>query len=72
MDFPTRRELAANSYTVEEIGKFIGADTLEYLTPDELVAAVPSDQDQSYCTACFTGDYPIPKNEQNCVIKISE
>ena len=60
MDFPTRRELMAAWHSVEEIRQFIRADTLEYLTPKELLDAVPHDNGQSYCTACFTGDYPIP------------
>ena len=60
MDFPTRRELMAAWHSVEEIRRFIRADSLEYLTPQELLDAVPHSAGQDYCTACFTGDYPIP------------
>lgn len=63
MDFPTRAELVASTKTVQEITAFIEADTLEYLTPEELLDAVPHDNGQSYCTACFTGEYPVPIND---------
>jgi len=59
MDFPTKNELMAAWHSVPEIGQFIGADSLEYLTVEELLASVPFDNNQGYCTACFTGDYPI-------------
>lgn len=60
MDFPTREELAANQMSEAQIRDYIGADTLEYLSADELLEAVPHDGGQSYCTACFTGRYPVP------------
>lgn len=73
MDFPTVAELAANKHqSIEGIRKFIRADTLEYLTEDELLKAVPSDNGQSYCTACFTGEYPIsiPNENSPSVVKL--
>ena len=57
IDFPTRTELAAHDRTVEEIRKFIGVDTLGYLSVEGLLSAVTRPPDD-YCTACFTGDYP--------------
>ncbi|HRP01130.1 MAG TPA: amidophosphoribosyltransferase [Candidatus Kapabacteria bacterium] len=61
MDFPSAEELIANHYTTEdEIGKAIGVDSLKYLSPESLLAAVPKDEGIGYCTACFTGKYPIP------------
>lgn len=60
MDFPTREELIAHNHSVEEIRQFIEADSLEYLTPEELLAAAPGGEGKSYCTACFTRQYPIP------------
>jgi len=63
MDFPTKDELAASRKTIEQIEDFIQADSLEYLTPGELLSAVPHDNGQEYCTACFTGDYPIPVDD---------
>ncbi len=63
MDFPTTDELAAANMTVEQIREKIGADSLEYLTHEELLEAAPHDQGQGYCTACFTGNYPVPVSE---------
>lgn len=63
MDFPTRKELFAAWHSVAEIREYIGADSLEYLTVEELLAAVPHDNGQGYCTACFTGDYLVPVEE---------
>ncbi len=61
MDFPSSEELIANHYnSQEEIGKAIGVDSLKYLSIQKLLESVPQDEGVSYCTACFTGDYPIP------------
>lgn len=70
MDFPTRNELMAAWHTIEETRRYIEADSLEYLTAEELLSAVPHDNGQDYCTACFTGDYPIPKNSENGPVKL--
>ncbi|MDZ7373261.1 MAG: amidophosphoribosyltransferase [candidate division KSB1 bacterium] len=59
MDFPTKQELIAANMTVEEIREFIGADSLAYLSVEGLLGAVPHDKG-GYCTACFTGEYPVP------------
>ncbi len=58
IDTPRREELIASSHTVEEITRFIGADSLGYLSHNGLMAAVNNTKDQ-YCSACFTGEYPI-------------
>lgn len=70
MDFPTRKELAATSKTIDEIRQSIEADSLEYLTIEELKSAVPSGNGQGYCTACFTGEYPIGRENVNASRKI--
>jgi len=59
MDFPTRKELIASSMSIPEIQKFLGVDTLGYLSLDNLLKAVPG-KSSDYCTACFSGDYPVP------------
>ena len=59
VDMATRKELIAAHKSVEEIRQFIGADTLGYLSLDGLMKSVNLPRD-SFCTACFTGDYPIP------------
>ncbi len=60
MDFPSEEELIANHYqTVEQIGKSLGVDSLHYLSISKLLESVPQETGIGYCTACFTGEYPI-------------
>ncbi len=59
MDFPTREELIANRMDKTALCKEINADSLEYLSMDGLLSAVPQDH-HGYCTACFSGQYPLP------------
>ncbi len=65
MDFPSKEELIANYHnTEEEIGKALGVDSLHYLSIEKLMESVPQEEGISYCTACFTGDYPIEIEEK--------
>ncbi len=57
VDTPTREELIASSSTPEEICKFIGADSLGYISLAGLRQAV-RDTKGHYCTSCYTGVYP--------------
>jgi amidophosphoribosyltransferase len=62
IDTPTTEELLAHSLSVEEICKFIGADSLEYVSIDGLYRALGEerrDEGMLYEDACFTGDYPV-------------
>ncbi len=59
VDMATRWELIAAQKTIPEIRDFIGADTLGYLSINGLVKAVALPR-ETFCLACFTGDYPIP------------
>lgn len=59
IDMATQWELIASSKTVEEIGRHIGVDSLDYLSIEGLMRAVEQPR-SSFCTACFTGDYPMP------------
>ena len=62
IDTPKRRELIANLKSVEEIREYIEADSLGYLSSEGMLAAVAAgseDPGQLYCTACFTGEYPV-------------
>ena len=59
VDMATRWELIAAQKTVPEVRDFIGADSLGYLSIEGLVKAVGLPKD-TFCLACFTGDYPIP------------
>lgn len=63
IDTPTRHELIASTHMIEEIRKYITADSLGYLTLDRLRELVPNPED--YCTACFDNNYPIhfPKEQ---------
>ena len=58
MDFPTKEELIANTMTVEETRKFLEVDSLTYLSLEGLLGSVPQEVG-GYCTACFSGNYPI-------------
>ena len=58
IDTPKREELIASSQSVEEITQFIGADSLGYLSHNGLMTSV-NDVKSQYCSACFTGNYPI-------------
>ena len=59
VDMATRRELIASSSSVEEIRRFINADSLGYLSVKGLLKVVGGTQG-GFCDACFTGNYPIP------------
>ncbi len=56
IDTPTKRELIASFKSVEEIEKFIGADSLCYLSLDSLLKSVGDGE--RFCSACFTDRYP--------------
>ncbi len=58
IDTPTKKELIASSHTVEEICKYIEADTLAYLSLPGLMRAV-NGKGSEFCTACYTGQYPL-------------
>ncbi len=57
VDTPTKKELIAANNTVEEIRRFVEADSLGYLSLGALRRAVADDKHE-YCYACYTGDYP--------------
>src|SRR5579872_2131177 len=58
VDTPTKNELIGANNTVEEIRRFIEADSLAYLSLASLRKAVDDDRKHEYCYACYTGDYP--------------
>jgi len=59
IDMPTRGELIAANLDVEGIRSEIGADSLAYLSLEGMLACVAG-APESYCTACWTGDYRVP------------
>jgi amidophosphoribosyltransferase len=56
IDFPSREELIASTEGVEAVRKYIGADSLAYLSHEGLMSCVQHPGD--YCSGCFTGTYP--------------
>jgi amidophosphoribosyltransferase len=59
IDTPLKSELIAASHSVEEIGRYIEADSLAYLTHEGLLKAVGDPGQQRHCTACFSRRYPV-------------
>ena len=57
VDTPKAEKLIMNNLSLEEVRKSIGADSLAYLSMEDLFAAVKDDKD-SYCAACFDKKYP--------------
>ncbi|MFQ4146532.1 amidophosphoribosyltransferase [Chlorogloeopsis sp. ULAP02] len=62
IDTDTQDQLIAATKSVEEITKQLEVDSLAYLSWQGMLAATREDP-QSFCSACFTGDYPIPVPE---------
>jgi amidophosphoribosyltransferase len=62
IDFATRAELVANGLSTDEICRSVGADSLGYISLDELVAATEVPEER-LCWACFDGVYPVPLPE---------
>jgi hypothetical protein len=58
IDTPTRKELIASSHTQDEIVRYLGADSLGYLSVVGLNAVAASPRN-TYCDACFTGKSPV-------------
>jgi amidophosphoribosyltransferase len=69
IDTPEREKLLAHRYSVEEMAKYIGADSLAFISIDGLYRAVgePGRDPKAvrYCDACFTGDYPVALTDFN-------
>ncbi|MBI2430997.1 MAG: amidophosphoribosyltransferase [Candidatus Levybacteria bacterium] len=59
---PFQKDLIAANMTVSEIEKFVGADSLYYLSYEGLLKATELPE-STFCTSCFTGNYPIDIGE---------
>jgi amidophosphoribosyltransferase len=70
IDMATKKEFVANHKTVEDIRKFLGVDSLRYLSIDGLVKAAGQSRNK-FCFACFNGDYPVQIPEDNDYDKYS-
>ncbi|HZK19268.1 MAG TPA: amidophosphoribosyltransferase [Treponemataceae bacterium] len=62
IDTPCRADLISNSYSVDEICKKIGADSLAFISIDGMFEALRdiNPDNYGYCKGCFTGEYPVP------------
>jgi len=69
IDTPQPEKLLAHNYTVEQMCRFIGADSLAFISLDGLYRAMGETKRKSdapqYCDACFSGDYAIPLTDLN-------
>ncbi len=59
IDFPDRSKLMAANSSLEDIRKYLNADSLHYLSQDGMVAATGLPR-ESFCMACYDGQYPVP------------
>ena len=61
IDTPSRKELISASHTIEEIARYITADSLCYLSLEGLHAALVQfgNEQVDFCDACFSGNYPV-------------
>ena len=57
IDTPTHGELIGANKTLGEIGEFVGADSLAYLSLEGMKESVAAQE--NFCSACFDEDYPI-------------
>jgi amidophosphoribosyltransferase len=58
VDTPSRKQLIAANKSIDEIRDFIGADSLAYLSLGGVRSACADGEHTTYCTACYTGEYP--------------
>jgi amidophosphoribosyltransferase len=59
IDFPDRSKLMAANNPLEEIRKYLNADSLHYLSQDGMVSATGQPA-KNFCMACYDGKYPVP------------
>jgi amidophosphoribosyltransferase len=58
IDFPDRSKLMAANYSLEDIRKYLNADSLHYLSQEGMVKATGLPKN-SFCMACYDGNYPV-------------
>ncbi len=58
IDFADPKHLVAATHSIDEIKKLLDVDSIHYLTIEGLLRSV--NNEDHYCTACFTGEYPVP------------
>lgn len=64
IDMPTREELIAARKDLDGVREYVGADSLSYLSLEGMLSCVSGDA-ESYCTACWTGNYRVPVSRRD-------
>ncbi len=59
IDTPTKEELIAHKYNLEETCKYLAADSLAYLSLEKMLGVLQNGK-KKFCSACFDGNYPVP------------
>ncbi len=59
IDFPRQDKLIAHTRSVSEVASILGLDSLAYLSVEGMLSCITAHRQTDYCTACFTGDYPV-------------
>jgi len=63
VDTPNEHALLAHEMSIEEMARFIGVDSLAFISMDGLYRAMGENgrnaEKPQFCDACFSGDYPI-------------
>jgi amidophosphoribosyltransferase len=64
MDFPSKEELIANRFggDIQKIQDYLGVESLNYMTQDEMLESMVDHTPDNFCTACFSGNYPVEVN----------
>ncbi len=70
-DISSKENLIACKYTVDEICKKIGADSLAFLSIDSVEKIAP-EKGAGFCTACFSGSYPVPVPQEPQLVKYDQ
>ena len=59
IDTPHKEELIAHTHSLEETRKYLGADSLQYLSIKKMLEVLQNGENK-FCSACFDGNYPVP------------
>ncbi|MEI6627557.1 MAG: amidophosphoribosyltransferase [bacterium] len=71
IDIPKQSDLLASKFSIDEINSYLGSTSLRFLSFDGMIKATGLPK-SSFCTACFTGEYPIDIKEKNDLVSYSK
>ena len=63
IDIPNQKELLASAKSIDEMNTYLGSTSLHFLSYKGMIKATGI-KESSFCTSCFTGDYPIDLKER--------